>query len=78
MNGRQTQTETDRADRGKAICVQRGDIITSVMEYVTSDQLIGGTPNLNVHLSLLLTVKLGQGFSPSQLCMSKLITISKK
>ena len=31
MNGRQTQTETNRADRGKAICphlgVQRGNII---------------------------------------------------
>ena len=42
-----------------------------------SDHLINGTPNLNVHLSLLLTAMLRHGFSPSQFCMSKLIPIPK-
>ena len=42
-----------------------------------SDHLINGTPNLNVHLSLLFTAMLRHGFSPSQFCMSKLIPIPK-
>ena len=42
------------------------------------DHLINGTPNLNSHLSLLFTAMLRHGFSPSQLCMSKLIPIQKK
>ena len=35
-----------------------------------SDHLINGTPNLNVHLSLLFTAMLQHGFSPSQFSMS--------
>ena len=42
-----------------------------------SDHLINGTPNLNVHLSLLFTGMLRHDFSPSQFCMSKLIPIPK-
>ena len=42
-----------------------------------SDHLINGTPNLNIHLSLLFTAMLRHGFSPSQFCMSKLIPIPK-
>ena len=42
-----------------------------------SDHLINGTPNLYVHLSLLLAAMPRNGFSPSQFCMSKLIPIPK-
>ena len=41
------------------------------------DHFINGTPNLNVHLSLLFRAMLRHGFSPSQFCMSKLILIPK-
>ena len=41
------------------------------------DHLINGTPNLNVHLSLLFRAMLRHGFSLSQFCMSKLIPIPK-